>query len=127
MCLAGGLPKPPLRQARGRTKFQVKHPLLMAAGAGYAPEVPASWQRPPDRGSEGWATGLRPQAEGSTWDGEETGARRVGGGLGPASHYPSFFSFFSFFFSFFFFGFLEDSLNSCVYSAPSGSCSFRCC
>ena len=51
----GGLPRPPLRQARGTRKFQAKHPLLMAAaaGAGYAPEVPAGGQRPAGRGVRG--------------------------------------------------------------------------
>lgn len=49
---AGSFPRLPLRQVFGTRKFQAKHPLLMAAaaGAGYAPEVPAGGQRPAGRG-----------------------------------------------------------------------------
>lgn len=114
---------PPFRQVRGRRKFQEKHPLLMAARAGYAPEVPTGGQRPPGTGVRG--LGYQRAAKSR---GQQPG-RRGGWGAAcgrrprPCSPLSLLFLCFPFFF---FFGFLEGTLNSCVRSAPSGSCCFRC-
>ena len=86
---------------------------------------------PRRRAAPGRPPGPRAGPPGSAWgpsaacqDRLETRVRRCGRRPEPCSPLSLLFLFFLFLF--FFFGFLEGSLDSCVRSAPSGSCRFRC-